>query len=32
MEKEIAIKAENISKTFRIPNEKIPTLRGALRS
>ncbi|OGI24082.1 MAG: hypothetical protein A2194_04130 [Candidatus Moranbacteria bacterium RIFOXYA1_FULL_44_8] len=29
MEKEIAIKAENISKTFRIPHEKISTLRGA---
>lgn len=28
-DKEIAIKAEGISKTFRIPHEKISTLRGA---
>ncbi|OGI27397.1 MAG: hypothetical protein A2359_01150 [Candidatus Moranbacteria bacterium RIFOXYB1_FULL_43_19] len=29
MTKEIAIKVENVSKTFRIPHEKISTLRGA---
>jgi ABC-2 type transport system ATP-binding protein len=29
MEKDIAIKVENISKTFRIPHEKISSLRGA---
>ena len=29
MDKDIAIQAENISKTFRIPHEKISTLRGA---
>ena len=29
MDKDIAIKAENISKTFRIPHEKISTLKGA---
>ncbi len=29
MNKEIAIKADNISKTFHIPHEKITTLRGA---
>jgi len=29
MEKDIAIQAENISKTFRIPREKISSLRGA---
>mgnify|MGYP007082099829 CR=1 FL=1 len=29
MENNIAIKAENISKTFRIPHEKISSLRGA---
>jgi lipopolysaccharide transport system ATP-binding protein len=29
MEKDLAIKAENISKTFRIPHEKISSLRGA---
>jgi len=28
MGKEIAIKVEGISKTFRIPHEKISTLRG----
>jgi len=29
MEKDIAIKVENVSKTFRIPHEKISSLRGA---
>lgn len=29
MEKELAIKVENLSKTFRIPHEKITTIRGA---
>lgn len=29
IEKEIAIKVENVSKTFRIPHERISTLRGA---
>jgi len=29
MEKDIAIKVNNVSKTFRIPHEKISTLRGA---
>lgn len=29
MEKEIAIKVENLSKTFKIPHEKITSLRGA---
>lgn len=29
MEKEIAISVSNVSKTFRIPHEKISTLRGA---
>jgi len=29
MEKDLAIKAENVSKTFRIPHEKISSLRGA---
>jgi len=29
MDKEIAIKVENLSKTFTIPHEKISTLRGA---
>jgi lipopolysaccharide transport system ATP-binding protein len=28
MEKELAIKVENLSKTFRIPHEKISTLKG----
>jgi ABC-type polysaccharide/polyol phosphate transport system ATPase subunit len=32
MEKEIAIKAEGISKTFKIPHEKISTLKGAFVS
>ncbi len=27
--RDIAIKVENLSKTFRIPHEKITTLRGA---
>lgn len=29
MDSDIAIRAENISKTFRIPHEKVNTLRGA---
>ena len=29
MEKDLAIKVENVSKTFRIPHEKITTIRGA---
>jgi ABC-type polysaccharide/polyol phosphate transport system ATPase subunit len=29
MEKDIAIKVENVSKTFRIPHEKVSSLRGA---
>lgn len=29
MQKETATKSENISKTFRIPHEKISSLRGA---
>jgi len=29
MDKDIAIKVENVSKTFRIPHEKISSLRGA---
>lgn len=29
MESDIAIKAENVSKTFKIPHEKISTIRGA---
>ena len=29
MKKEIAISVKNISKTFRIPHEKITSLRGA---
>ena len=29
MEKEIAIQVNNVSKTFRIPHEKITSLRGA---
>jgi len=32
MEKDLAIKAENVSKTFRIPHEKITSLRGAFVS
>src|SRR4030042_3446698 len=32
MNQEIAIKVENISKTFRIPHEKISTLKGAFLS
>lgn len=32
MDKEIAVKVENISKTFRIPHEKITSLRGAFVS
>jgi len=32
MEKEIAIKVENVSKTFTIPHEKISTLKGAFVS
>ncbi len=32
MEKDLAIKAENISKTFRIPHEKVSTLKGAFVS
>jgi ABC-2 type transport system ATP-binding protein len=32
MEKDLAIKAENVSKTFRIPHEKISSLRGAFVS
>jgi lipopolysaccharide transport system ATP-binding protein len=32
MEKDIAIKVENVSKTFRIPHEKITSLRGAFVS
>lgn len=31
-EKEVAIKVENVSKTFRIPHEKISSLRGAFVS
>lgn len=29
MDKEIAIKVENVSKTFKIPHEKVSSLRGA---
>ena len=29
LEKDLAIKVENVSKTFRIPHEKISSLRGA---
>lgn len=29
MEKDFAIRVENVSKTFRIPHEKISSLRGA---
>jgi ABC-2 type transport system ATP-binding protein len=29
MGKDLAIKVENVSKTFRIPHEKISSLRGA---
>jgi len=32
MEKDLAIKVENVSKTFRIPHEKISTIRGAFVS
>jgi hypothetical protein len=32
MDKNIAIKIENVSKTFRIPHEKISSLRGAFVS
>jgi ABC-type polysaccharide/polyol phosphate transport system ATPase subunit len=32
MEKDLAIKVENVSKTFRIPHEKITSLRGAFVS
>jgi ABC-type polysaccharide/polyol phosphate transport system ATPase subunit len=32
MEKDIAIKVENVSKTFRIPHEKVSTVRGAFIS
>jgi ABC-type polysaccharide/polyol phosphate transport system ATPase subunit len=32
MDKDIAIKVENISKTFRIPHEKISSLKGAFVS
>lgn len=32
MEKDLAIKVENVSKTFRIPHEKITTIRGAFVS
>ena len=32
MQKDLAIKVENVSKTFRIPHEKITTIRGAFVS
>jgi len=32
MDKDLAIKVENVSKTFRIPHEKITTIRGAFVS
>lgn len=32
MEKDIAIKVDNVSKTFRIPHEKVTSLRGAFVS
>jgi hypothetical protein len=32
MDKDIAIKVENVSKTFCIPHEKVSTLKGAFVS